>query len=311
MNINMKSGIKGRYKSITVIRDKGKPTERTEVYPGFDNLILDSFFSRYKAKTLSQNGWRFYVGTGSSVPTPSETQLVNRIGGVSDSSTNTVQPVVENGGVYSSSLDVVTQWPVGSIVGNISEIGANFHASTTGTDLQTRSLVVDVLGDPTTITLTVDDQLIVNYELIMTIDVSQKTTVHDFGGVSTTCTIEVLSILRPNIWTIAKIFGILPWSTLNSVYISNATSLQNDINANPSGTVYTVSPLAVNATANGLRVVLAPNASQMNHPGGISYLILRENSIFARQGVLFDPPLAKTNTKIMELYFDYDLARAA
>lgn len=309
MTTNTSAKLSGKYQ-ISVIRNAGQTNEYIEDYPEFKNLLLDAFFSRYSSKGLSQNNWRFFVGTGTTPPTTTDTQLENQLGGASNPSSNTATNVTLDGSDYVSELQCNASWALGSIVGNITEIGASMFTSTTGLDLQTRALIVDGVGVPTPIQLTVDDQLVVNYTLRMVIPTAQTVTVHNFEGVPTTCTLEVLNIFGTGSWGISTLFGTTPWD-ITTLRASSSLTLYNDITANNNTTsTYVVTDSSADNGSGTLRLTISASPSQLNVSGGIKYLILCSSSVNARQGILFDPPLNKTSEKTLQLYFDYTITRA-
>lgn len=61
----------------------------------------------------------------------------------------------------------VWRFPIGSVVGNVSEVGVAITGSTpdSSTPLFSRALVVDSAGNPTSITILSDEQLQITYEL--------------------------------------------------------------------------------------------------------------------------------------------------
>lgn len=109
------------------------------------------------------------VGTGTTTPANGDTALVSQI------TTRTQTAAFDVAGA----LDVPNnrhiasavrqfEFVQGSVVANISEIGFEFAPGAGGVSagsLNSRSLTKDSFGTPTPITVTADDQLIVNYTL--------------------------------------------------------------------------------------------------------------------------------------------------
>lgn len=142
----------------TVERIKaGIVVERVGPYP---NLILDSGLD-----LLGSDRFTFanvmVAGSGSSEPIPAQTQLINKVGGYATS--GSPGAVIKNTELGYISQTRVYTGGIGTFVGNISEIGIG--PNTTGLGLFSRSLIKDVEGNPTTITLLSDEQLRVTYEL--------------------------------------------------------------------------------------------------------------------------------------------------
>ena len=146
------------------------------------NLILAGQMS-----SLDQCGRVLHVGTGSAAPLFSDTSLVGLVATATGASWVNSTSVL-NGNTYEKESSTVIDFGVGSVVGNLSELGLSGSAST-GVDLDTRALFVDVLGDPTTITVTAQDQLVVTYFLTKHIAMSPVTSSVLLGGVTIDYTI--------------------------------------------------------------------------------------------------------------------------
>lgn len=120
------------------------------------NLILTGMLS-----SLKQIGSYLHVGTGNTPPTFLDTSLDNKIANSSSSSWVNGSPTL-NGSTYEKESSCVYSFALGAVVGNISELGISSSTSE-GVDLHTRALFKDGIGDPTTITVTALDQLVVTY----------------------------------------------------------------------------------------------------------------------------------------------------
>ena len=166
------------------------------------NLIVDQFFEclgsgvnggnnsrlNFSASTSagasSVSRW-FIVGTGSTPPAATDTALENQI-----ASTDTVTDHSHSYS-YDEQSDTLMfatvstrSFPIGGVVGNISEVGVDFSSSFApwaGRFLQSRALIRDSQGDPTTISLGAEDQLVVVYTLTRVCNRSFSGTVNGFG----------------------------------------------------------------------------------------------------------------------------------
>lgn len=124
----------------------------------FPNLILNSGYDRLFETTSSVLGYIF-VGSGSEPPNVEQTRLSNQIAWTNRSN-NTTNGWDQEGGFGFTRFSV--QFNQGAAAGNISEVGVGWGSAS---DLFSRSLVVDSLGNPTTITVLEDEFLTVTYEL--------------------------------------------------------------------------------------------------------------------------------------------------
>lgn len=125
----------------------------------FKNLILDSGLNRIgnqlQCVTFAQ------VGTGTAAPAASQTTLATYL--ASSSSSGTISLANEGSPLYRTTITVPLVFTQGAVVGNITEVGVGWQSASGG--LFSRALVVDGVGNPTTLTLTSIDQLTVYYRL--------------------------------------------------------------------------------------------------------------------------------------------------
>lgn len=164
------AGVKGRF-ALTVLRADGSVKEEV---PFFDNLILDSFLEAVRvgitqsyfpniAKTVR-------VGTGTLAPAVGQTTLAALTasiqGGQAGTSSYTETGIVVDGSTWTASATMTFMFALGSVVANISEVGFGLPG-VTGSNVHSRALVTDTNGNPTAVTVTAQDQLIVKYQLIL------------------------------------------------------------------------------------------------------------------------------------------------
>lgn len=169
----------GKFQLIVKNVKTGKITDTGWI----DNLVLDNAFNFISFPLNTQN-WFIELGTGSTVPTfgdtTLETFLIKKGGGQPNSaeagaSTSFSTPI------YSTSAGWELTFNLGEVVGNVSEIGI---APLADNELITRALITDGAGDPTTITLGLDDILTVNYRIGYEMDTSHApgSVTVDFDG---------------------------------------------------------------------------------------------------------------------------------
>lgn len=153
-----------------------------------ENLIVDQWLDAFKSfvnstafpsnQVLSSANYsygimrRVAVGTGSTAPTVNDTDLVSTLA----SKTENNDTAVNNTYSYDSNTDTFEfvhsksfPFPLGAVVGNISEVAVFSNTTVAGVynTLVSRALIVDDLGNPTTITLTAEDQLVVVYTMVL------------------------------------------------------------------------------------------------------------------------------------------------
>lgn len=153
--MNLESNVCGYYKLSATNTETGESRDLTD---WFKNLITDGGMDR-----IAENqDWLTYcqVGTGSTTPQYSDSSLANRIAG-----TNSLSGTATNGCAQSSPYFVYTRktfrFTAGTVSGNITEVGVGWAISGS---LFSRSLILDVNGDPTSITVLSSETLDVTYE---------------------------------------------------------------------------------------------------------------------------------------------------
>lgn len=153
MMMQSQVGLSGRYR--LQVRKNGKVTKDTG---WFKNLITNNGMDIIT--TLSN--WSNYCSVGSSSATPSfsDVALGSRV--ATSAVVNDFPSRIETDERYLVGQKVFT-FPAGTATGNIAEIGVG--SASNGTSLFSRALVRDAMGNPTTITVLADEDLVVIYEL--------------------------------------------------------------------------------------------------------------------------------------------------
>lgn len=168
----METGVRGEYQ-ISVLDSEGNQKQETE---WFDNALLDAFFTGLAAGTAATSltvgggNARVHVGTGTTPVTFAQTQMANQTATLPYSaSTPTAQNFTTNGTTWSFFIEYTFTFTPGAVTGNISEVGLAFGMRNgllpAINVIHSRALVTDGQGNPTTITVTASDQLIVKYRL--------------------------------------------------------------------------------------------------------------------------------------------------
>lgn len=156
MQLKARIGLSGAFTNIEALAGDGSVRRRIK---GPKNLITDIGLQRLGGRTGPIYSF-CRVGTGNSVPQPSDRQLDNQIGSAgSGVATATEGTNLAEGYKW---LRITWTFPLGAVVGNVSEIGTGWTAS--GETLFSRALVKDEAGNPTAITVLEDEQLRVTWE---------------------------------------------------------------------------------------------------------------------------------------------------
>ena len=161
MQVNVESKVAGYYKKLEVL-DKDGNVKRE--YPGFPNLILNSGLEMLGR----ENGYGYqyesfnscFVGASQTEPAVTDTMLGSHVASTTTINGSSVTRNIEEG--YAEST-FVYQFAEGAVLGNISELGIG--VSNTSGNVFSRTLIKDIYGNPTTITLLSDEILRVTWSL--------------------------------------------------------------------------------------------------------------------------------------------------
>lgn len=169
MNVNQSISCEGQFSFMVLDHETGNQRE----IPFFNNMLLDTFFEWLR--TNKNNSYWYNatkwcrVGTGTTPPIESQTTLVNTLasttGGAGDGPYSETG-YIEEGNTWRAEATLKFTFPLGAVVGSISEVG--FSSVNTPTNVvHSRALIKDVNGNPTTITIAATEQLFVTYKIIL------------------------------------------------------------------------------------------------------------------------------------------------
>lgn len=304
MNFNCECGMAGFYTFLV---------NGVEVFTApSKNLITDSGWSRFLSSgSIPTSSMQVMLGTGNTPPTTADTALVAQVAQHTGPTLSTTSGTDATGAFNAHRM--THTFAQGAVVGNIAEVG--WKAASTDSALFSRSLIVDGLGNPTTLVLTAIDQLTVNYDLRYYVNNTLTSTgVISIGGVSTTWT------LRPSaVQGIASFSGISGLNT-PSMSLGGYNSL---VTLGGPGSAPTGASLDYNATKSVTVTVSVPtntvtyqfdtiSTGEANLFGGIGALVfgLGNPSILINGiKVGFSPAINKTSTKTLDVTFSITFTR--
>lgn len=307
MNIQTGGKVSGVY-GIKVLRNAGTDKEHLEDFGESPNMLLDGFFERFASGDLNPTAWHMFVGSGTTPVEATQTQLVSQVGSY-DQMSVTSNDNVKVGNDYIASSTGIAEWAIGAIVGNISEVGVRLGLII-GSAVDSRALIVDSQGSPTTITVTAEDKLVISYTLKYIIPTQQHVSVVDFLGVPTTCTLErlgALDVSSNNLFTaFAYSFNSRAEHTSSQGLINDPEQSIRLSRLSNVGREYT-------SPSNGVRrVSYFFSTDDANDPQGLIEYMSFGSASFASpfMGLHFDPKIPKDATKTLTLNFDFTLTRA-
>lgn len=306
MRNNQVGKVSGVY-SIKVLRNAGTEEERLEDFGESDNMLLDNFFDRFSRGRIESSGWRIYVGTGANAVNPTQTSLTAQVGGPAYAQYGMVVKTEKENDQYVSTSTYTAKWNIGAVVGNMSEVGVRMGTDNP-TDLDSRALITDNLGNPTSITVTDSDQLVITYKLKLILPTQQQIITTNIGGVDTTCTLEMLNIFMWN-------FEVYVSGIRSTHRYSNTAGLFNNVETMSTGISNSASSSMskTNGVGGTKMFSFAFPADSANKFGSIKYLVTNAyegRSHYEAMGLLFDPPIPKDSSKTLTLNFSITIARA-
>jgi hypothetical protein len=181
--IGQRSTVEGHWEIEVHRRGLGVVAKRE-----FHNLITDAGLDQLGTMTFANVTAVVHVGTGTVAPSVTDTTLAGPLAG---STGRRASPDVTHlWADYTSESPPriqydrisVYQFPVGQVVGNLSEIGVGPGSVSSPESLFSRALILDSNGDPTTVTATADDIVVCRYTLRINWTASSSGTV-TVGGV--------------------------------------------------------------------------------------------------------------------------------
>jgi hypothetical protein len=272
---------------------------RRKLVDRFPNLITDIGLNRMG--TNADYLGRCYVGSSSAVPVVTDTAMGNLIAWTATISTSSTG--IHSTSPYYAWVIKTYRFAEGVAAGNLSEVGIGYLDGTYNRTFS-RALIVDALGDPTTITVLSDETLDVTYECRLypkeTDDTGSVTLTGNIGGTYDW-------IFRP-----ARINTANNFPQFMS-YIDFASAFDGNIGAitsYPAGNVLTLSSAAKTyvAYSNEIGYTISASLTQGNLTGGIRSILLRAGP--QQLQVQFNPKIPKTATDILTLNFVHRWGRA-
>lgn len=307
--INLQARLEGEYRLVI---KRGDGTEEDTGW--FHNLILNQGLDRLGDSSGGSIMQYAQVGSGSLTPAITQTSLQTYVAGGTSNPNNYASSTANEGSpLYRTTLTYTFVFTQGSVIGNITEVGTGWGLS--GATLFSRALILDNLGNPTTITLVAIDQLTVYYRLRIAPVITDTTGSVLLGVTNYNYTMRVSSagnfanvqflLNSSNNFSMASASGIVPYP---------AGSVLGPITGNPTGTQGTGGTAVTAAYSPGTYYrdsTFTFSISQGNVLGGIQCLRLtwpQSYSVINFQ-VRFDTPIPKVNTNVLTLIIRYSWNR--
>lgn len=309
MNMNFNTRISGEYRFVITSEDG---TSRDTGW--FPNLILNQgldMLGGYQGNPMQYAS----IGTGTSTPIASQTSLDSP---TAYSGAQVFVSVTSAGTPSYSTLHLFSYtFAQGAVVGNMSEIGTG--KSLTGGNLFSRALIVDDLGNPTTITITAIDQLIVYYRVTLSPPLIDGVGTVVLNSITYNYTTRILNAASFGAIEYLLSNGAYYFSTIYSVATYGAGSVLSPITGNaPTGsTIFNSTntpPISTSAYGQGNYYrdwVIALSPTQGLETGGIQGIKITSGGPWlpCRFQIVFNTPIPKVNTNSLTLTFRYSWGR--
>lgn len=300
----MNLGVKGEY-NCQLLNSQGDITFETGFRP---NMILDNFFTcttTSSAALLNGAAGTLRVGTGTTPPVATETQLVNTVASVAGTSLTLAETA--SGGNWTLTATMNYQFALGAVVGSISELGLKLNSIGSGNVVHTRALITDTNSNPTSITVTSQDQLIVTYKIsVVLVDTDGTGVVNIAGQNYNWLTRRGQLSLNTN----SSSHGIS--AVLNGQWVLNGiggtSSVLGAAGTLPTNNNFTMSQTTDNSTAGRIRKTISAGINDGNAVGGIKTIASQSTGCLFK--IEFTPPIPKDSTKVFSLVVEYTLSRA-
>lgn len=296
--INMKVEVSGHYK-LEIRSADGSVRQALE----FDNLITNIGLNRMGESA----DWLTYcqVGSGSTTPAFTDTALAAWIASSSSTYGSIVQANQPTPPYYCSTTKTF-RFSAGTATGNLSEVGVGW--TTASGNLFSRALILDGLGDPTTITVLSDETLDVTYQI------RQYMPTVDSGGtvilrsISHTYVGRASGVTNAYYWFLGS-YGVASSNHGINNHYSAYSGAIGAIDSAPSGTSALGVPTALTYSLDSLERehTLDFGVSVANFVGGIQSILFHMGTGDYQFG--FTPAIMKTDVDELSLTFKISWAR--
>lgn len=287
--LTINSSVAGRFK-IVVIKPDG--TERIAA-DWFPNLITNAGLNRIADFSTYMDYCQ--VGTGTATPQFTDTALSAYKAGVSYNSTTRTYPSTTP---YFSSTTRMYQFST-SLSGLITEVGIGWTSSG---NLFSRALILDGLGNPTSVEVFVGDTLQIYYELRVYPPTSSTSGTVELNSISYNWTMSPYGQTNPYTSTFAWAVPSNSYQnyTGTSYVAAYNTGFGSSITGAVTAATYVTDSFERNLT---LAFGLTPNVT------GNSIAAIRIRTGFGAYEVTFSPVIPKTDQSILSLQFKHTWGR--
>ncbi len=307
------SRMEGRFKMEAVNARTGKKRFLAE----FPNLITDAGLNFLGENATWLAACR--VGTGNTAPSVGDTNLVAHVAGTTSvqSSSNTAQATPP----YYGAATKTWRFTEGQAAGNLAEVGIASSATSGAGTLWSRALILDGVGNPTTITVLSDEYLDVTYQIRVKPPLTDVVTSFNINGTPYGVTIRAADVTNAA-WGPGSGFGngaaggLSPNPAVGAVLYNNVMGPITGIpTGNQTDSATTVSNLGYSSGSFYREAVATWGLTDGNLTGGAGGIksakigLGSSGGSFGYMQMEFDTIIPKTSSEILTLTFRHTWAR--
>ena len=288
--IPLKLGVKGHFK-LSVSKDGITPIREIE----FDNLITNTGLD-YILSGVGTFNSVCCVGTGNATPTFADTRLQTQIAALGSTDQSDASGGAPNYTVISQRVFAFGQ---GAAAGNLTEVGVG-AALANPVVTNSRALIVDGSGNPTTLTVLSDEFLTVTYTLTLVPNLAD--TISTVGGYTLTTRVAIINSVggTAGFWRAGALTG------LSSCFMFTGTI--GAVTGSNAGTGTVSSTATSNAYTNGTffrdyTITWAPSVGALTCQ---SFKIVFSSGTFQ---IRVSPTINKTASQLVTLVFRVTVVR--
>ena len=294
--MNIISKLSGQYQ-ITVYNKDGIKFKSN----WFDNIVTNVGLNQIGIGSFLTH---CYVGSGTSIPIASQSSLDNQVGSPTTTIISQSAGASQTDPYHGFSL-ILFRFPIGSVTGNLSEVGVGWASA-----LFSRALITNELGEPITVTVLENEGLVVTYLIRNYVPEEDNTFSVLIADQTRTCTMRVSNATSGSTtigWGISGSQIQVPSITAVIAYDGNlGTIFQQPSGTFANSTNALNSAYVNNSYERGFSVSWTQNVA--NFTNGIKSFFLPTNGIGAYQFSV-DPPIMKISTRILTMSFKVSWAR--
>lgn len=301
-SVGISSGLAGRYRIVAV---KPDGSERV-LAEWFKNLITDVGLDSIGNISITHIS-ACVVGSGSTTPSNADSALVAQI--ASTTTINSAPSGSQASPPYYGWHQFTFRFSAGIAAGNLAEVGIKCSNG----NLFSRALILDGVGDPTTITVLSDEVLDVTYEIRVYPLLTDTTGTVSIGGDSYDYTARAAFVTAGYLTPQSYLPGGCGGGSVSINTYSGAINAA--ITGGPAGTsgASTGNSLASYTPGSYHRDTTFTFGLNDSNVGGVMsvFVPLGYGQVFGAVQIEYDPVIPKDNTKVMSLAYRHTWARAS